>query len=95
MNSNSTPIRLQFPEITRCGTTELPVKQRVGCFLLIPAHSQPIPGVLKRHNPILHHVIARMGMAEEQGFGLQKSLRREAKRLALPLPRFAMELDRV
>jgi len=36
-----------------------------------------------------------MGMAEEQGFGLQKSLRREAKRLALPLPRFAMELDRV
>lgn len=32
-------------------------------------------------------------MAEEQGFGLEKSLKREAKKLGLPLPNFSMEGD--
>jgi ATP-dependent DNA helicase RecG len=44
-------------------------------------------------NPILHYVFARMGMAEEQGFGLEQSLKREAERLGLPLPSFTMEGD--
>ncbi|MFZ2654824.1 MAG: ATP-binding protein [Victivallales bacterium] len=38
-------------------------------------------------NPELHFVFARMGMAEEQGLGLE-SLRKRAKELALPLPRY-------
>ena len=38
-------------------------------------------------NPSLHFVFARMGMAEEQGFGLD-TLRSKAKELALPLPKF-------
>lgn len=39
-------------------------------------------------NPELHFVFARMGMAEEQGLGLG-SLRDGARKLGLPLPRFA------
>jgi ATP-dependent DNA helicase RecG len=38
-------------------------------------------------NPALHFVFARMGMAEEQGFGIG-SLRDRAKKLGLPLPRY-------
>jgi len=38
-------------------------------------------------NPELHFVFARMGMAEEQGFGI-RSLRDRAKELGLPLPRY-------
>jgi ATP-dependent DNA helicase RecG len=38
-------------------------------------------------NPALHFVFARMGMAEEQGFGIG-SLRDRAKELGLPLPRY-------
>lgn len=47
---------------------------------------------MKSRNPILHYVFARMGMAEEQGFGLL-SLRDESKRLGLPLPTFSMVGD--
>ena len=39
-------------------------------------------------NPELHFVFARMGMAEEQGFGIN-SLRDRARELGLPLPRYA------
>lgn len=46
---------------------------------------------MKSRNPVLHYVFARMGMAEEQGFGLANSLKRQAEKLDLPLPRFAME----
>lgn len=48
---------------------------------------------MKSRNPQLHYVFARMGMAEEQGFGLEKSLKRSAQELRLPLPGFAMEGD--
>lgn len=48
---------------------------------------------MKSRNPQLHYVFARMGMAEEQGFGLEKSLKRRAEELGLPLPGFAMEGD--
>ena len=41
-------------------------------------------------NPSMHFVFARMGMAEEQGLGLD-SLRDRAKRLNLPLPRFTWD----
>jgi ATP-dependent DNA helicase RecG len=41
-------------------------------------------------NPALHFVFARMGMAEEQGLGLN-SLMDRAKALALPLPRFTWD----
>ena len=41
----------------------------------------------------LHYVFARMGMAEEQGFGLTNSLKRQAEKLNLPLPTFAMDGD--
>ena len=41
-------------------------------------------------NPGLHFVFARMGMAEEQGFGI-RSLRDRAKKLGLPLPRYAWD----
>lgn len=41
-------------------------------------------------NPELHFVFARMGMAEEQGFGLA-SLRDRAKEISLPLPRYTWE----
>lgn len=46
---------------------------------------------MKSRNPQLHYVFARMGMAEEQGFGLEKSLKRRAEELGLPLPGFAMD----
>ncbi len=48
---------------------------------------------MKSRNPILHYVFARMGMAEEQGLGLQISLKRAAEKLNLPLPTFSMEGD--
>jgi len=48
---------------------------------------------MKSRNPVLHFVFARMGMAEEQGFGLEKSLKQGAEKLGLPLPGFAMEDD--
>ena len=48
---------------------------------------------MKSRNHHLHYVFARMGMAEEQGFGLQNSLKAKAEELQLPLPRFAMEGD--
>ena len=54
---------------------------------------QSFSAPMKSRNPVLHFVFARMGMAEEQGFGLEKSLKREAERLGLPLPRFGMEGD--
>lgn len=47
---------------------------------------------MKSRNPILHYVFARLGMAEEQGYGLT-SLKRQAERLGLPLPNYAMEGD--
>lgn len=47
---------------------------------------------MKSRNPILHYVFARLGMAEEQGFGLT-SLKRQAEKLELPLPSYAMEGD--
>jgi ATP-dependent DNA helicase RecG len=48
---------------------------------------------MKSRNPQPHYVFARMGMAEEQGFGLEKSLKRGAEELGLPLPRFTMDGD--
>lgn len=47
---------------------------------------------IKSRNPILHYVFARMGMAEEQGFGLT-SLKKYAEELGLPLPTYSMEGD--
>lgn len=47
---------------------------------------------MKSRNPILHFVFARMGMAEEQGYGLQ-SLKQQAEKLGLPLPNYSMEGD--
>jgi ATP-dependent DNA helicase RecG len=47
---------------------------------------------MKSRNPLLHYVFARMGMAEEQGFGLT-SLKQQAEKLGLPLPSFTMEGD--
>lgn len=57
------------------------------------AQLQSFSAPMKSRNPVLHYVFARMGMAEEQGFGLRSSLRDEAERLGLPLPSFAMEGD--
>jgi ATP-dependent DNA helicase RecG len=54
---------------------------------------QSFAAPMKSRNPVLHYVFARMGLAEEQGFGLEKSLKRQAERLGLPLPTFAMEGD--
>jgi len=48
---------------------------------------------MKSRNPQLHYVFARMGMAEEQGFGLEQGLKRRAEELGLPLPGFAMDGD--
>ena len=48
---------------------------------------------MKSRNPQLHYVFARMGMAEEQGFGLERSLRQKAEQLGFPLPVFAMDGD--
>lgn len=47
---------------------------------------------MKSRNPVLHYVFARMGMAEEQGFGL-RSLKEDAEHLGLPLPSYSMEGD--
>lgn len=41
-------------------------------------------------NPALHYVFGQMEMAEEQGFGV-KSIRAEAEKLGLPLPRYIWE----
>ena len=54
---------------------------------------QSFTAPMKSRNPALHYVFARMGMAEEQGFGLKKSLKDQAEKLGLPLPGFAMEGD--
>ena len=47
---------------------------------------------MKSRNPILHYVFARMGIAEEQGYGLT-SLKQQAEKLGLPLPRYEIEGD--
>jgi ATP-dependent DNA helicase RecG len=47
---------------------------------------------MKSRNPVLHYVFARMGMAEEQGYGLS-SLKKHAEKLGLPLPSYSMEGD--
>ena len=57
------------------------------------AQMQSFSAPMKSRNPVLHYVFARMGMAEEQGFGLEKSLKRQAELLGLPLPTFGMEGD--
>jgi ATP-dependent DNA helicase RecG len=73
-------------------------------MILVKSPGGPIPPVtlaqlqsfsapMKSRNPVLHYVFARMGMAEEQGFGLKLSLRDVAESLGLPLPTFAMEGD--
>lgn len=41
-------------------------------------------------NPVLHHVFARMGLAEERGLGM-KSLRMVPAKLGLPLPAYVFE----
>lgn len=51
---------------------------------------QSFSAPMKSRNPILHHVFSRLGMAEEQGFGLT-SLKAEAEKLQLPLPSYSME----
>ncbi len=45
---------------------------------------------MKSRNPVLHYVFARMGFAEEQGYGLS-SLKKRAEELGLPLPTYSME----
>lgn len=47
---------------------------------------------MKSRNPVLHYVFARMGLAEEQGYGLT-SLKNHAEKLGLPLPSYSMEGD--
>lgn len=47
---------------------------------------------MKSRNPVLHYVFARMGMAEEQGYGLT-SLKKHAETLELPHPSHSMEGD--
>lgn len=54
---------------------------------------QTFSAPMKSRNPVLHYIFARMGMAEEQGYGLRSSLKRQAERLGLPLPTFAVEGD--
>ncbi len=53
---------------------------------------QSFTAPMKSRNPVLHYVFARMGMAEEQGFGLS-SLKHQAEQLGLPLPSYSMEGD--
>ena len=53
---------------------------------------QSFTAPMKSRNPVLHYVFARMGMAEEQGFGLT-SLKKQAEKLGLPLPSYSMEGD--
>lgn len=45
---------------------------------------------MKSRNPVLHFVFARMGLAEEQGYGLT-SLKEQAVKLGLPLPTYSHE----
>ena len=45
---------------------------------------------MKSRNPVLHYVFARMGMAEEMGYGLT-GLKKRAEKLGLPLPTYTME----
>lgn len=45
---------------------------------------------IKSRNPLVHYVFARMGFAEQQGFGLS-SLKKQAEKLGLPLPRVSWE----
>jgi len=47
---------------------------------------------MKSRNPVLHFVFARMGLAEEQGYGLS-TLKKQAEKHGLPLPVYAMEGD--
>lgn len=54
---------------------------------------QSFTAPMKSRNPVLHYTFARMGMAEEQGFGLEKSLKGQAQKLDLPLPTFALAGD--
>lgn len=54
---------------------------------------QSFTAPMKSRNPVLHYTFARMGMAEEQGFGLEKSLKGQAQRLDLPLPTFVLAGD--
>ena len=45
---------------------------------------------MKSRNPVLHFVFARMGLAEEQGYGLI-SLKEQAEKLGLPRPAYTKE----
>ncbi len=54
---------------------------------------QSFTAPMKSRNPVLHYTFARMGMAEEQGFGLEKSLKGQAQKLDLPLPTFVLSDD--
>ncbi|RLA51044.1 MAG: hypothetical protein DRQ98_12085 [Gammaproteobacteria bacterium] len=47
---------------------------------------------MKSRNPVLHFVFARMGLAEEQGYGLT-SLKEQAEKHGLPLPAYSKEGD--
>ncbi len=47
---------------------------------------------MKSRNPVLHFVFARMGLAEEQGYGLS-SLKMQAEKYGLPLPSYTKEGD--
>jgi len=47
---------------------------------------------MKSRNPVLHFVFARMGLAEEQGYGLS-SLKEQAEKHNLPLPTYSNEGD--
>ena len=47
---------------------------------------------MKSRNPLLHHVFSRMGLAEEQGYGLG-SLKSLAESLGLPRPSYALDGD--
>lgn len=56
------------------------------------AQMQTFTAPMKSRNPALHYVFSRMGMAEEQGYGLT-SLKQHAEKLGLPLPSYTMEGD--
>lgn len=51
---------------------------------------QSFTAPMKSRNPVLHYTFTRMGMAEELGFGLEKSLKGQAQKLDLPLPSFIL-----
>ncbi len=54
------------------------------------AQMRSLSAPMKSRNPVLHYVFARMGMAEEMGYGLT-SMKRHAEQLGLPLPTYTME----